>query len=472
MKRIAILTAGGDTPSLNATIHGAVTRANERRIEVVGLMRGFDALLHPRLPHVLLNPLFSVIPELDPHRGGTILGASRKYIGRESPEAVADACQRLKSLEVDGLICVGGDGTMNGLQPICGSIPAVLAPKTIDNDLGLNFPGEPQKWKLEPADGSLEAGDNPDTPAGMRYVIDSSVTDRGATLRLDQMVNYVTPGYATAVFVSAGGVQRVRTTAESHRRVAIIEVMGRYAGFIALGSAYGQPDIILIPEFPIDVPKLVQRVKDVYRRQYNVVIVCGEGVVDIEGRPLGASKESSDPVGNVVLTGAAERLRRLLVDEIGDKFFQDQARKASARRSIFTRKVGHTQRGGRPVAFDRFHAAQLGGKAMDMLLEGQNNAMATLSWNQEHGFRVDSCPGSVLRDRFGVIHPRQVHPSFYDEEKLHISDHGAEYLLPIFTNAISADDMEHLRQTIFDSGNLFRGYHSVVRDIEQRVQYL
>src|SRR3990172_11061437 len=94
------------------------------------------------------------------------------------------------------------------------------------------------------------------------------------------MVNYVTPGYATAVFVSAGGVQRVRTTAESHRRIAIVEVMGRQSGFLALGAAYGQPDLVLIPEHPVDMDLVVERVKEVYEVQKNVVIVCGEGIVD------------------------------------------------------------------------------------------------------------------------------------------------------------------------------------------------
>ena len=94
------------------------------------------------------------------------------------------------------------------------------------------------------------------------------------------MVNYVTPGYATAVFVSAGGVGRIRTTAESHRRIAIIEVMGRHSGYIALGSAYGRPDIILVPEHPLNIEHLVERVKDLYDLQKNVVIVCGEGIFD------------------------------------------------------------------------------------------------------------------------------------------------------------------------------------------------
>ena len=123
------------------------------------------------------------------------------------------------------------------------------------------------------------------------------------------MVNYVTPGYATAVFVSASGVERIRTTAESHRRIAIIEVMGRHSGYIALGTAYGRPDIILVPEHPLDLELLVERVKQIYDLQKNVVIVCGEGIVDEQGHELGAETKSTDPAGNVVLSGAAEALR-------------------------------------------------------------------------------------------------------------------------------------------------------------------
>ncbi len=109
------------------------------------------------------------------------------------------------------------------------------------------------------------------------------------------MVNYVTPGYATAVFVSAMGMQRMRTTAESHRRIAIVEVMGRHSGYIAMGTAYGQPDIVLVPEVPLRVPVLVERVRELYELQKNVVIVCGEGIVDEDGRELGRQARVARP---------------------------------------------------------------------------------------------------------------------------------------------------------------------------------
>src|SRR4051812_37983495 len=120
MKRIGILTAGGDTPALNATIHGAVTRASQRRVEVVGLIKGFSSLFNPRVPHVRLNPLYTPIPELDPTRGGTLIGASRDYLDAHNRTALAQIAERLARLEIEGLICIGGDGTLNGMQALGG----------------------------------------------------------------------------------------------------------------------------------------------------------------------------------------------------------------------------------------------------------------------------------------------------------------------------------------------------------------
>src|SRR5882757_6449447 len=123
MKRIAILTAGGDTPALNATIHGAVVRANQLKVEVYGLMKGFNCLFNPRVPHLHLNPLFAEIPELDPTMGGTILGASRDYVDPNDTDTLDMMGERLRKLKIEGLICIGGDGTLNGLQPLCDRLP-------------------------------------------------------------------------------------------------------------------------------------------------------------------------------------------------------------------------------------------------------------------------------------------------------------------------------------------------------------
>src|SRR3954464_13965851 len=132
MKRIGILTAGGDTPALNASIVGAVQRANQFRIEVFGIIKGFSGLLNTQVPHVHLNPLFQGIPELDPTRGGTLLGASRDYIDASDAATIARVPETLGRLRIDGLICIGGDGTLNGMQPLSDCLPCVLAPKTID----------------------------------------------------------------------------------------------------------------------------------------------------------------------------------------------------------------------------------------------------------------------------------------------------------------------------------------------------
>jgi 6-phosphofructokinase 1 len=459
MKRIGILTAGGDTPALNATIQGAIVRANQLRIEVFGLMKGFNSLFNPKVPHVHLNPLFQEIPEIDPTLGGTLIGSSRDFVDPDNKEQLDLVTSRLHRLGIEGLICVGGDGTLNGLQPFAERLPTVLAPKTIDNDLGLNYPSEPDEW--------IRSND-PAVKGSVRYKRAESRAD----LDLEQMVNYVTPGYATAVFVSASGVERLRTTAESHRRIAIIEVMGRHSGYIALGSAYGRPDIVLVPEVHLDLDHLADRVKQIYDLQKNVVIVCGEGIVDAQGNELGAESRTFDPAGNLALSGASEALRAKLIQMLGDKYFQSYRRGESAREAIFTRKVGHTQRGGRPILFDRFYAAQLGAKAVELLHEGRNNSVSVLQYSKSKGFNVEGYDANRFRDRWGLIHARQMHPALYDSKQMKPSRLGIDYLMPIFTNAIGLEDMEHTRQTLFAAGNLTQPYHSINTDINKRIRFL
>jgi 6-phosphofructokinase 1 len=477
MRRIGILTAGGDTPALNATIHGAVTRASQRKVEVLGFIKGFSSLFNPRVPHVPLNPLYSPIPELDPTYGGTLIGASRDYVDTDDKAGIDLIAGRLKRLGVEGLICIGGDGTLNGMQALCECLPTVLAPKTIDNDLGLNYRNEPDEWVRIPegvtpgdlaAAGSTHRAGDVIEKDGHRYTRMPSRT----RFDLDQMVNYVTPGYATSVFVSASGVQRVRTTAESHRRIAIVEVMGRHSGYIALGAAYGQPDILLVPESRLNLAVLVERIKEIYDLQKHAVIVCGEGVVDEHGQELGAEHASTDPAGNVILSGAAEALRAVLIQRLGDTYFTSKRRNESARAAVFTRKLGHTQRGGRPILFDRFYAAQLGGHAVDMLLQGQMNAVSILRYTRDRGFHLGEENANDFRDRWGLIHARLMHPSFYDPHLMRPSETGIEYLLPIFNNAVGADDVEVLRSSLFDSSHLRLPYHSVNTDVNKRIRYL
>jgi 6-phosphofructokinase len=453
MKRIGILTAGGDTPALNATIAGAVARANQQRVEMIGIIKGFSGLLNPRVPHVYLNPLYRAIPELDATRGGTILGASRDYVDSDDSEAIAQVAERLGRLKIDGLICVGGDGTLNGMQPLSDHLPVVLAPKTIDNDLGLNYPDEPNEWDRVSGPG----------PRGYSY------TKRpGREFDLDEMVNFATPGYATAVYVTSLSVQRIRTTAESHRRIAIIEVMGRDSGMISLGTAYGQPDMILIPESPVESDPLVERVMSILDVQKHAVICVSEGIVDKEGNNLGAVTASKDPAGNTQYTGAAEAIKRILVEKIGDAFFTRQRRNESADAAIFVRKIGHTQRGGRPILFDSFYGSQLGGKAVDLLVDGYHNCVSTLQY-RNGGLELDSIDANRLRDRWGNIHARPLSTTFYDAKRFLPSAKGIAYLRAIFGNALGADDVECIRK-LFDAGNLVHPYDSVNVHINKRIR--
>ena len=453
MKRIGILTAGGDTPALNATIAGAVEAANSHHVEVIGIIKGFSGLLNPRVPHVHLNPLFRAIPELDATRGGTILGASRDYVDSDDTATIAQVAERLARLKVEGLVCVGGDGTLNGMQPLGDHLPVVLAPKTIDNDLGLNYPDEPNEWARIPSE----------HPRGYSYR-----KSPGREFALEEMVNYVTPGYATAVYVTSLSIQRIRTTAESHRRIAITEVMGRDSGMIALGTAYGQPDMILIPESPVDPKAMVDRVHKILDVQKHAVICVSEGITDTEGNNLGAVTASKDPAGNVQYSGAAEAIKRILVREIGDVFFTKARRNESADAAIFVRKIGHTQRGGRPILFDSFHGALLGGKAVDLLVGGDHNRVSTLQY-RDGALALDSVDANRLRDRWGNIHARPLSTSFYDPKRFLPSAKGVDYLKAIFANALGAADVECIRQ-LFHPGNLVHPYDSVNTHINKRIR--
>src|SRR6185369_2376981 len=109
-------------------------------------IKGFNSFFNPHVPHVHLNPLFQGIPELDPTKGGTLIGSSRDYVDPNQKVELDEISDRLKKLDIDGLIAIGGDGTLNGLQPLAERLPTVLAPKTIDNDLGLNYLNEADEW--------------------------------------------------------------------------------------------------------------------------------------------------------------------------------------------------------------------------------------------------------------------------------------------------------------------------------------
>jgi len=166
------------------------------------------------------------------------------------------------------------------------------------------------------------------------------------------------------------------------------------------------------------------------------------------------------------------QLRSRLIKMIGDQYFQLYRRGESAREAIFTRKVGHTQRGGRPILFDRFYAAQLGAEAVNLLVEGRNNAVSVLQYNTAKGFHVEGYDANRFRDRWGLIHARSMHPALYDPNLMKPSRMGIDYLMPIFTNTIGKDDAEHIRQTLFAAGNLAQPYHSINTDVHKRIRYL
>jgi len=227
-----------------------------------------------------------------------------------------------------------------------------------------------------------------------------------------------------------------------------------------------------VPESPLNIDRLVERIQEIYDLQKHVVVLCAEGVVNENGEDLGAEVNSTDPAGNTILSGAGEALRSILIRRLGDHYFTSKRRNESARAAIFTRKVGHTQRGGRPILFDRYYAAQLGGQAVDLLLEERSNAVSILQYDQERGFHLGGIDGNDFRDRWGLIHARTMHPSFYDPERMMPSRVGIEYLLPIFNTALGQDDTEAMRQGLFHAGNLTQPYHSVNTDINKRIRYL
>ena len=195
--------------------------------------------------------------------------------------------------------------------------------------------------------------------------------------------------------------------------------------------------------------------------------------MDEQGRELGAETKSTDPAGNISLSGAAEALRAKLIQLIGDRYFQLYRRGESAREAIFTRKVGHTQRGGRPILFDRFYAAQLGAKAVELLVEGRNNAASILQYNSAKGFHVEGYDANRFRDRWGLIHARSMHPALYDPKLMKPSKLGIDYLLPDFHRRDRRGRRgAHARSTLFAPGNLAQPYHSINTDVNKRIRYL
>ncbi len=316
MNRILVATGGGDCPGLNAVIRAIVKRASqEKDWEVIGSIQSFNGVLkEPTEVVVLDKKMVSGIHV----RGGTIIGTTNKggpfawpvknndgtwdYVDRSD-----EMIRKLKYIGVDAVINIGGDGSQKISQKLFEKgLNIIGVPKTIDNDL--------------------------------------RATD-------------FTFGYQTAVQIATEAVDKLVTTAASHNRVLILEVMGRNAGWIALSAAIaGGAEVCLIPEIPYDVKKVVERLESRFSRGKGFAnIVIAEGSKPIGGDLTG---EKSQEVGyeNFKLGGAAVRLKH----EIKSLGFE-----ADMRETV----LGHLQRGGIPIAYDRILATEFGVKAFEMVME-------------------------------------------------------------------------------------------------------
>ncbi len=310
VRRIGVLTGGGDAPGLNAVIRAVVKAACNAGLEVVGLEDSFDGLLGTGRTRQLTPQHVTGILRL----GGTILGTTNRGNPFEYPIDAAtgrvDYSERVvatfQQMKLDALVVIGGDGTLQiAHQFYLMGVPVVGVPKTIDNDI----------W--------------------------------GTTSCF---------GFDTAVSFAADAIDRLHTTAEAHRRIMVVEVMGRYAGWIALHAGVaGGADVILIPEIPYDLDKVVTRLgeRESFGARFSIVVVAEGakprgGEVTLAEKAHGGHAERLGGIGPVVATA--------LQDKTGKE----------------TRYVvlGHLQRGGAPTAFDRVLATRFGGKAVELVTRG------------------------------------------------------------------------------------------------------
>ena len=310
VSRIGVLTGGGDAPGLNAVIRAVVKAAFNSGIEVVGLEDSFDGLLDPSRTRVLTPRDVTGILRL----GGTILGTTNRGNPFEYPLASggghADYSERVvetfTKMKLDALVVIGGDGTLQiAHQFYLMGIPVVGVPKTIDNDI----------W--------------------------------GTTSCF---------GFDTAVSFAADAIDRLHTTAEAHKRIMVVEVMGRYAGWIALHAGVaGGADVILIPEIHYDIQKVVTRLREreSYGAKFSIVVVA----------------EGAKPAGGAVTLlaqasgGHVERLGGI------GAVFAAQLQEMTGKETRYV-VLGHLQRGGAPTAFDRVLATRFGGKAVELIVRG------------------------------------------------------------------------------------------------------
>lgn len=321
IRRIAINTGGGDAPGLNAVIRAATLSARRRGWDVIGIRRGYNGLLDTNDTVQLDSDAVRGIT----HLGGTILGTTNRGHPFEFPRETADGVVELvdrsdevienaRRLGIDALIAIGGDSSMDIAHRLAHEgLPVVGVPKTIDNDL----------------DGTV-----------------------------------VTFGFDTAVTVATDAIGRLHSTAEAHERVFTVEVMGRYAGWIALHAGIaGGADAILIPEVPYDVEAVCRKIRDreARGRRFSIVVVA-EGARPKDGDVI--TKREAQPGAQEVLGGVADRLAREI-----------ESRTGKETRSVV---LGHLQRGGHPTSYDRLLALRFGAAAVRVIADGKRDVMVAL----------------------------------------------------------------------------------------------
>ena len=318
--RIGVLTGGGDCPGLNAVIRAVVRRGiDDHGDEIVGFLDGWRGPLEGVHDDLSIESTRGILP-----RGGTILRSSRTnpFKRDDGPDLIRGT---LDSLRVDGLIAIGGEDTLGAAARLHAEhdLPVIGVPKTIDNDL-----------------------------AG---------TD-------------MTFGFDTAVQIATDAIDRLHTTAESHNRVMIVEVMGRHAGWIALHSGLaGGADVILIPERPFDIDEVCRLIQRRHSRgRYFSIVVVAEGALPQEGT-METMSAPQDEFGHERLGGIGQRLEREIEERTGYE----------SRATV----LGHIQRGGTPTAFDRVLATRLGLAAMDAAHDARWGVMPAL-----RGTRIELVP--------------------------------------------------------------------------------
>ena len=307
--RVGVLTGGGDCPGLNAVIRAVVRKGvTEYGYEFLGFRDGWKGPLEGLTTELGIEQVRGILP-----RGGTILGSSRT-----NPIKIEGGVEAIKnnlaSLGVDALIAIGGEDTLGVATQLHDlGVPVVGVPKTIDNDL--------------------------------------SATD-------------YTFGFDTSVNIASVAIDRLHTTAESHHRILVVEVMGRHAGWIALHAGLsGGANGILIPEVPFDLDEVSGWVESRFRTNYAPIIVVSEGALPADG-DLITKDQTLDAFGHVRLSGIGDWLASGLEARTGKE----------ARASV----LGHIQRGGTPTAFDRVLATRFGLQAIDSVHDKQYGVMVAL----------------------------------------------------------------------------------------------